>query len=266
MSQDDRYVIEILDVALNIIDTMAFNSEENYSPSLLARQFNINRSRTFRILKTLERRGFVDYDPKAETYRLGMKFLTISKNIRDRLSLRREAEDILKELAAQTGDCAYLIISAGASAIVIDRFAGDNMLQLSAPIGTVLPLHIGAAPKILLAFMADHQRNQLLDKMKLTSFTPKTITDRSMLCKTLDEVRRTGYSTDEQDFEVGAYAFGAPVYDHDGNVVAGLSICTPSARYSNERRKELIRLVIAAAKKLSAKLGHQSDERGKYSS
>ena len=135
MPDDDRYIIEILDVALNVIDTMAFNQEEYHSPAVLARQFNINRSRTFRILKTLERRGFVDHDSKSESYRLGIKFLAISKNIRDRLSLRREAEEILKSLAIETGDTSYLIILSGSSAIVVDRYSGDNMLQLAAPIG-----------------------------------------------------------------------------------------------------------------------------------
>jgi DNA-binding IclR family transcriptional regulator len=257
MLQENRYVIEILDVALNIIDTMAFNPEESRSPSDLARQFNLNRSRTFRILKTLERRGFVDYDPQLETYRLGMKFLTIGNTVRDRISLRREAEAVLKGLAAETGDCAYLIVSSGSAAIVVDRYAGDNMLQLSAPIGTLLPLHVGAAPKILLAYMAVDQRERLLDKMEMTRYTPRTITEKGALKKYLEEIRRTGYAVDEQDFEVGAYAFGAPVYDHDATVVAGLSITTPSARYSAERRKELIRLVMAAARKLSAQLGHQ---------
>ena len=258
MLQENRYVIEILDVALNIIDTMAFNPEESHSPSELARQFNLNRSRTFRILKTLERRGFVDYDSKLETYRLGMKFLTIGNTVRDRISLRREAEEVLKGLAAETGDCAYLIVPSGSAAIVIDRYAGDNMLQLSAPIGALLPLHVGAAPKILLAFMTDDQRERMLEKLEMTRYTPRTITEKAALKKNLEEIRRTGYAVDEQDFEVGAYAFGAPVYDHDGNVVAGLSITTPSARYSAERRKELIRLVLAAARTLSAKLGHRA--------
>ena len=257
MLQENRYVIEILDVALNIIDTMAFNPEESHSPSDLARQFNLNRSRTFRILKTLERRGFVDYDSKLETYRLGMKFLTIGNSVRDRISLRQEAEQVLKGLAAETGDCAYLIVPSGAAAIVVDRFSGGNMLQLSAPIGTLLPLHAGAAPKILLAFMPKDQRELHLNKMELTRYTPQTITEKSLLKRTLEEICRMGYAVDEQDFEVGAYAFGAPVYDHDGHVVAGLSICTPSARYSPERRKDLIRLVMAAARALSGKLGYQ---------
>jgi IclR family KDG regulon transcriptional repressor len=259
MLEDDRYVIEILDVALNIIDSMAFNQEEYHSPSVLARQFNINRSRTFRILKTLERRGFVDYDPGTESYRLGMKFLSISKNLRDRLSLRREAEEILKDLAAETGDTSYLIISSGTMAIVVDRFSGDNMLQLSAPIGALLPFHVGAAAKVLLAFMPDEQRERLLNGMDFSYYTPNTITDKNLFIKTLDEIRRLGYAVDEQDFELGAYAFGAPVFDHDGKVVAGLSITTPTARYSLERREEIIRLVVAAAKNISEKIGYQSN-------
>src|SRR5512143_2546387 len=98
MPEDDRYTIEILDVALNVIDMMASDQEEYYSISSLAKQFNINRSRTFRILKTLEGKGFVAYDPKTEMYRLGLKFLAISQSIRSRLNLRSEAERVLKDL------------------------------------------------------------------------------------------------------------------------------------------------------------------------
>ncbi len=258
MPEDDRYIIEILDVALNVIDTMASSDEEYLSPSILARQFNLNRSRMFRIFKTLERREFVIYNPKTETYRLGLKFLEISQNIRSRLSLRSEAEELLKDLAAGTGDTSYLIIASGNSAIVVDRYSGDNMLQLAAPIGARLPLHTGAAPKILLAFMSEDQRERTIDEIELTSFTPNTISNKATLRKTLAAIRKQGYAVDEQDFEIGAFAFGAPVFDHEGSVVAGISITTPTARCSPERREELIGTVLAAAQKLSEKLGYRS--------
>ena len=101
-------------------------------------------------------------------------------------------------------------------------------------------------------------RKLKLDEMQLTAFTPNTITDKNTFCKTLDEIRRNGFAVDEQDYELGAYAFGAPVYDHEGNVVAGMSITTPTARYNPECRQELIHLVQLSAKKLSEKLGYQS--------
>ena len=259
MPEDDRYIIEILDIALNVIDTMASSHEEYHSLSILARQFNLNRSRMFRIFKTLERREFVIFDPKTETYRLGLKFLEISQNIRNRLSLRSEAEEVLKDLAVGTGDTSYLIIASGNSAIVVDRYSGDNLLQLAAPIGSRLPLHTGAAPKILLAYMPEEQRERTIDEIELPSFTPNTIIDKNILRKTLSEIRQQGYAADEQDFEIGAYAFGAPIFDHEGNIVAGISITTPTARCSPKRRKELIRMVLAAAKQLSEKLGYQSN-------
>lgn len=257
MSNNDRYTIDVLDLALKIIDAMAISQQEFFSPTDLTRQLNINRNRTFRILKTLNQCGFVDYDPKTEMYRLGLKFLTISQNIRERLNIHREAEEILKSLAEVTGDCTYLLISSGSSAIVVDRYTGDNMLQMSAPIGTVLPYHVGAAPKILLAFMPDEQQKKTLSEMKLPSFTTNTITDRRTFQELLETIRSKGYSTDEQDYELGAFAFGAPVYDHEGNVVAGMSITTPTTRCSPERRTELIHQVMVAAQKLSARLGYQ---------
>ena len=258
MAENDRYVIEILDVALNAIEAMASSENEFHSPSGLARHLNINRSRLFRILKTLERRGYVEYDPKTETYRLGLSFLTISQDIQDRLSLRREADDLLKKLAIDTGDCVHLIVLSGSSAIVIDRYLGENMLQVAAPIGALLPLHTGAAPKLLLAFMLENERERLLGELELAAYTPFTITDKGALRQVLATIRQTGYSVDEQDFEIGVYAFGAPIYDNTGLVVAGISITTPTVRYDPERRERLIQMLLTTARAISNRLGYRS--------
>jgi len=119
-----------------------------------------------------------------------------------------------------------------------------------------LPMYTGAAPKILLAFMPEEQRERMINDMDLSSYTPNTITNKVSLRKTLAEIRKQGFAVDEQDFEIGAFAFGAPVFDHEGKIVAGVSITTPTARCSPERRTELIPLVIEAARKLSEKLGY----------
>jgi DNA-binding IclR family transcriptional regulator len=216
----------------------------------------------FRILKTMQQRGFVEYDPRTETYRLGLKFLAVSRNVRDRLHLHREAEATLKALAEETGDSSYLVISTGNSAIVVDRYVGGNMLQLSAPIGTLLPYHVGAGPKILLAYMPREQREQVLQEMELPPFTPNTIRNKDKFRKLLDQICLNGYSDDAQDYEVGAYAFGAPIFDHEGSVVAAASIATPSPRCSDERRVELIGRIKQAARQISTNLGYKTMQAG----
>ena len=257
MPKNERYAIDILDVTLDAIERMASSDREAHSASELARELQINRSRLFRILKTLERRGYVEYNPRTETYRLGLKFLTLSRNIRDRLALRREAEDLLKQLAIATGDGVHLVSVSGNYAVVIDRYLGDNMLQVAAELGELLPLHTGAAPKLLLAYMPETQRERILSEIELVSFTPYTLTDPERLARVLDEIRRSGYAVDEQELEIGVYAFGAPVFDDAGMVVAGVSVATPAVRYSPERRQQLIQMVTATAGEISTRLGYQ---------
>jgi IclR family transcriptional regulator, KDG regulon repressor len=258
MQERDPYVIDIVDVALDVIECLNDESK-SYGASELARKLGINRTRVFRILKTLGQRGYVDYDPDTQAYRLGVKFLHIGESVRERLDLRREAEPVLMELARQTGDSAHLLILQAEHAVTIDRRQGENRLQVASPIGQSLPLYAGASPKILLAYLPAAEQERIIDSMEFESFTENTIKDAAQLRRCLERIRRKGYVVDEQDYERGVYAIGAPVRDHGGRVVAGISVTTPETRYSAARRQELIALVMEAAGKLSEKLGYRAE-------
>jgi DNA-binding IclR family transcriptional regulator len=261
MQDHEPYVIDIIDVALDVIDCLN-NHTKFYRASEIARKLRVNRTRVFRILKTLEARGYVDYDPDTQGYRLGVKFLHIGENVRERLDLRREAESILVELARHTGDSAHLLILQGERAVTIDRRQGENRLQVASPIGQSLPLYIGASPKILLAYLPEAERERIIQSIEFESFTENTITDSNELQHCLEEIRQQGYAVDEEDYERGVYAIGAPVRDDTGRVIAGITITTPGSRYSSERSKELIALVVEAGQKLSEKLGYITEIKG----
>lgn len=257
MSVEGQYTIEILDVALDVIEYLLAAGGEPQRASKVAHQLGIHRSRAFRILKTLERRGYVEADPQNQGYQLGLKFLEIGEEVRERLDLRRVAEPVQMDLAQKTGDAAHLLVLYGHSAVCINLCQGDHMLQVAAPVGKPLPLHIGASPKILLAHLPDQERERIIQEIELTPFTPNTITDRDELRRCLEQIRTQGYAVDEEDFEMGVYAIGAPVRDHSRRVVAGITITVPESRYSLERRKQLIELVVGAAQRISANLGYQ---------
>ncbi|MBL7065649.1 MAG: IclR family transcriptional regulator [Anaerolineae bacterium] len=260
MSSQGQYTIEVLDVALDVVECLLAAEGEPQRPGEIACQLGINRSRAFRILKTLERRGYVESDPQAQGYRLGLKFFEIGEQVRERLELRRVAEPVLMELAQNTGDVAHLLVLYGHSAACVDRYQGDHMLQVAAPIGQPLPLHIGASPKVLLAHLPENERERIIQEIELTPFTPNTITDHDELRRCLEEVRTQGYAVDEEDFEIGVYAVGAPVRDHNGCVVAGVTVTTPESRYSPQRCQELIKMVVDAANRISARLGWMLDQ------
>jgi IclR family transcriptional regulator, KDG regulon repressor len=253
---DDQYTIEILDISIDVIEAFLDSRESHLGPSELARKLGINRTRAFRILKTLERRGYVELVDEGASYRLGLKFLIIGNKVQESIDIRSKARPILKELAIETGDAAYLLVLYGSQAICVDYYQGQYLLQATPPFDRPLPLHIGASPKILLAFLPEDEREKLLQNLVLDPFTDKTITDHEELRRKLDQIKEKGYEVDEGDFETGVYAIGAPVFDHNRKVVAGVTLTIPANRYSEERRSQTIEMVISAADQISRNLGY----------
>jgi DNA-binding IclR family transcriptional regulator len=257
MTNQDRYVIDVLEVATQLVEAMADSRTEYHGISELARRLNINRGRVFRILKTLERRGWVEFEPRTASYRLGARLLFITESIHGRLDWRREAGDVLRQLTELTGDSAGLFVLYGDHAVCVEQQKGGYMLQAGDLMGRPVPLYVGAAPKVLLANLPDSEREPAIDRLELLPFTESTITNKETLRKVLDSVRAQGYAVDNQDYESGVQAVGAPVRDHTARVVAAMSVITPQARYSLEREGQLINWVIQAANQVSLRLGHR---------
>src|SRR3972149_3695501 len=237
MDQRNPYTIDVLDVALDVLERLLAEKDPQKT-SKLARDLGTNRTRILRILKTLEERGFVQSDALTREFRLGLRFLEFAEHVREQVDIYQVAKPVLKDLARDTGDTAVLVVLLGTKAVVIHGFQGDTILQAGAPIGQPLPLHVGASPKILLAHLPEVDRERIIDEMDMPSYTPKTITNRKALRRHLEEIRGLGYAVDEGDLEVGVCATGAPVRDYTGRVVAGVTLITPAIRYTPDRRRD----------------------------
>jgi IclR family KDG regulon transcriptional repressor len=135
--------------------------------------------------------------------------------------------------------------------VYVDRFQGDHIPQVEDAVGRPLTLHVGASPKILLAHLPAEERERIVQQMELKPFTSNTIKDWRELDRRSAEIRTHGYAVDEEDFEIGVYATGAPVRDHNGCVVAGVTVTTPAVRYTPQRRQERIASVVQAANRIS---------------
>jgi IclR family transcriptional regulator, KDG regulon repressor len=257
MSDTNQYSIDILDIAIEVIEYLAKDTAEFQKPSVIASQLGINRTRVFRILKTLGRRGYVEYNSQNLGYRLGLKFLTLSESIRININLRKEAELILKGLSRVTGEASFLYVLVEHRAICIEFCKGENVLQIAATIGESLPLYIGAAPKILLAFLPDEERERIIQEIEFTPYTPNSIIDRNELRKELNTIRDRGYSINHEEYELGVNAIGAPIRDYSGKVIAGLSLDIPTIRFTPEQKDFLREQLCNAALELSSKLGFQ---------
>ena len=63
---------------------------------------------------------------------------------------------------------------------------------------------------------------------RLDRVTDRTITDAAKLRNELAAIRKRGYATSLGERQPGAASIAAPVFDHDGHVLAVLSACRPA--------------------------------------
>lgn len=255
----DRYSIDVLNTAVDIIEAFQFNGNAPIKPGKLANQTGINRTRIFRILKTLEQRGYVEADGQ-NNFQLSLKILQLAESVHGKTELPKVAKPFLIELAQMTGDTVSLLVMNHGNAICLDSYQGHYSLQVAVPIGQILPLHVGVSPKLLLANLPLEEREQLIQTMTLTPYTPNTIVDRDELREVLKDIQEQGYAVDEEDFEIGVCAVGAPVRDHTRKVIAGITVTTPTTRFNTQRKDELIRLVIDVSVRISARLGWNGEK------
>jgi len=257
-----NYQIDGLVAAMNVMESFLTSPDGTRGVTEISRMTGLAKDRVFRILSTFDSRGYIERDAKARKYRLGPGLLILGEAFRNRLDIRQAALPFLGRLAQESGDAAHLLVPHGRQALVIDVLVGHHILQACGKIGERLPFHIGAVPKILLAFIPQPERTEILDSMELHPRTPKSITSREVLERELERIRSRGYCVAEEDYELGTHAIGAPVIDHAGRVVAGVSLVVPESRYTPAHKREVIELVVDVGRRVSERIGYRRQSSG----
>ena len=171
-------------------------------------------------------------------------------------NLRAVARPELERLADDTRETASLEILSGKEVLVVDEITGSHLMSGVPSLGSRWPIHAVSTGQALLAFMPPEKAEALLPDM-LPSVTARTITDRAALLAELAAVRARGYSVADESLEVGLVAIAAPVYNHDGAVVAAVSIAGPKVRVTPECLPAVAARVVRAAERVSAQLGYR---------
>jgi DNA-binding IclR family transcriptional regulator len=251
-----RYRIDSLDAALTVLESFVDAPSATQGVTEMSRRLGMSKNRVFRILTTLSARGYIQQDEETQAYRLGFWLMRLGQEVRRRLDIHALASPVLAHLARETGEVAHLIVRRDDRAVCVQHRGGGRMFQMYDKIGEPIPLHIGASPKLLLAYAPEDERERLLESMPLTRFTPNTITTLPALRQRLAEIRAQGYSVDDEGFEIGVCAVGAPIFDGQGGVAGGITITVPATRFSADARGTLIAAVIDGAAEVSAALGY----------
>jgi DNA-binding IclR family transcriptional regulator len=184
--------------------------------------------------------------------------LEISSKLLEGLDLRMEAKRYLKELEAHTNEVIHLVVYNQREAVYIEKLEGNETLRMHSRVGARAPLHCTSVGKVILAFLPVEEVEEVLRDYSFHAHTPHTITVKEELLQHLQEVRQKGFALDLEENELGINCIAAPIFDHQGHIVAAISVSGPVIRMTPQRLEELQGLMMEISRKISSRLGYNS--------
>lgn len=246
--------VAVLVKAMRLIDLLAQRGE--MTPAQIAELTEEPRSTVYRLLGTLQDLELVDPGHVRGSYRLGLKLFVLGSTVVERFDARAAAHPVMERLHAETGETVFLCVRRELQAVCIERIDGLRVALLELRLGGALPLHLGGAPRALLAFEPEAAWQSYLDAAGLQERTEASPHSREDVLAVLRLTRERGYAVSDQDVTLGVASVGAPIFGHDGTVQASISIGGLRDLVLAED-SAIPALVVAAAREVSAALGHR---------
>lgn len=248
-------LVQSVDRALTVLEILAGRGVAGVTE--IAAELGVHKSTASRLISVLESRGFVEQLSDRGKYRLGYGIARLGSALTRHRDLAHEGRVACEALAADTGETVNLAILDGGRVINISEVRGSGAVAVQTWVGQSTPSHATSSGKALLAHLPRRDLEAALDG-DLQRFTERTITDRSALERELDTVRERGWASSVEEYELGLNAVAAPVRDHDGTVVAAVSIAGPSFRLGPADFAGLAPRLLQAAADFGRRLGNFS--------
>jgi len=251
-----EYIIQAVSHALDLLEQFHDDVDE-LGVTELSKRLKLHKNNVFRLLATLESRGYIEQNKATENYRLGLKALELGQTFIKQMGLLRQAKPILEQIVEDCNETAYVAIYKEQHTVYLDVVETNLTVRVVSRVGSRLPAYCTASGKAHMAFMTDEELDALLSEIKLTQHTSTTVTSVEALKVELAKVREQGYAFDDEELDAGVRCLAAPIRDYTRRIVGAISISGPSMRLDNDRvENELVPLVLKAAADLSTRLGY----------
>lgn len=237
-----------------VLETIA-SAQRPLAISELAALLGVPKPTMHRIVRQLDSEGLLQREPHSRVYGPGPRLLNFALGA-VRSSMRSAPRHALLEaLSAKVGETCNFGMIAGNAVLYLDRVEASWPFGLRFEPGSRVPLHCTSVGKLLLSIQPRRRRDEVIRATTLARYTENTITDPDALHRELDDIRKRGYSIDNQEFLAGVVCLAVPVRDSKGVICAGLAISAPHARMSVTEAIEHLPALFETAEQLAAHLG-----------
>jgi len=190
--------------------------------------------------------------PTSTTHRLVIKPYLIGSKTKIVKLLKKHAQAPIIALSQTLNESVNVSISQGLFSLTILKADSERQFSAVPHVGDKGHLHATSVGKCLLAFNSNGCFDQFISSQEsLHAYTQNTFTDKKLVLEALEEIRKQGYATDQEEVEEGLTCIGAPIFDHLGNCIAAMSVSVPTFRLGD--KEKIVSMVKATTEEISMK-------------
>jgi IclR family acetate operon transcriptional repressor len=246
--------VQSVDRALLLIETLS-EDDEGYRLTDLAIRTGLSPSTIHRLLTTLEKRRFVQFDREQSMWHIGVQSFAVGSTFARRRNFVTQAMPYLRKLRDQTRETANLAVIDDGAMVILTRVESREIMRSVTKVGGRAPMVASGLGKALLSTYPEEDVFAVIRREGMPRLTSKSIVRAGELCKSLHDIRERGYSIDDEEAQVGLRCVSAVVYDDRSEPLAAISISGKASRVPDDRLPVLGKFVQEVATEMTRGLG-----------
>ncbi len=251
--------VQALDRALNLLRLIA--EADGLPLSELSQQLDIPAPTAYRLLSTLQTHGVAAFDESTQHWLVGVETFRMGSAFLRRTRIADMGRHFMQELMEICGVTVNLAIEQDGDVVFVSQVESAEPIRAFFRPGTRGDIHASGSGKALLAEFSSRRVKSIVENKGLRQFTEHTLVDIGTLQNELAEIRRRGWSVDNEEKNLGMRCVASAIYNEYGEAIAGVSVSGPTVRVTKERIAEFGPQVRDCALRITESIGGSKPNR-----
>lgn len=244
--------------AVRVLDLLEYFAgiEQGVGLTTVSTMFDMPKSSTLALLRTLLARGYLDRDDQ-NLYRLNPAFRSsgFGWNGDPALRLIALAKSAMDDLCLEIGETVILgVLLEDGYVNPVSKSVAQEVVRYDVELDQAHPAYCSAMGRAMLAHLPRERRDAILAGAPLEQRTQHTLHTLDAVNARIELVHRDGYAIVEEEFVLDGVGIAMPICDAAGVPIAALDVGCVASRYP-AKRDDIIRAMRACIDSLPPPFG-----------
>ncbi|MEX2540724.1 MAG: IclR family transcriptional regulator [Trueperaceae bacterium] len=235
----------------------AFSADKpGHTLDSLASTLDLNKPSLLRVLWTLVDENMLERHE--DRYYLGPRVMQLANVFLSTVTVRDLAHESMAALADQVKQTVSLAVLDDLDVVYLAIERARTEVGIQGSIGGRHPAHATSLGKALLSCLDPAELKNRLAGRKLARLTPRTIVDPDGLLLHLAQIHADRCAVDDEERAIGVRCVAMPIFDHEGNAVAAMSVSGPTFNMPYDALDHMKARLAEATDAVSRRLGFRT--------